>query len=341
MSKLWRITLDTNPEDCNLSCTMCEEHSEHSDFIQRLYERTGVKRRRMPFTMVRDIMEQAKAMGVREVIPSTMGEPLLYRQMDEVFVLAAELGLKVNLTTNGTFPKKSVEQWAAIIVPVTSDVKISWNGATKETAESIMKGLTFVQALENVRRFVKVRDDHFKRSGYYCRVTLQLTFMQNNMHELPGIIRLAADLGVDRVKGHHLWAHFKEIEELSFKSSPEAIEHWNGIVEAARDAADEFRRHDGRPVLLENIEPLKPVVGHAVPEDYDCPFLGKELWVSATGKISPCCAPDEQRQSLGDFGNVNEISLEETLHGANYRSLVMDYKTRPLCMTCNMRKPTT
>lgn len=341
MSKLWRITLDTNPEDCNLSCTMCEEHSEHSDFIQRLYERTGVKRRRMPFAMVRNVMEQAAAMGVREIIPSTMGEPLLYRQMDDVFSLAAELGLKINLTTNGTFPKKSVEDWAVIIVPVTSDVKISWNGATKETAEAVMKGLKFEQAVENVRCFVKVRDDHFENSGYYCRVTLQLTFMQNNMHELADIIRLAAELGVDRVKGHHLWAHFKEIEELRFKSSADAIQRWNALVASAKETAGQFRRSDGSPVVLENIEPLEPAEGDAVPDDYECPFLGKELWVSATGKISPCCAPDELRQALGDFGNVNEISLEETLRGASYSSLVRDYKSRPLCLTCNMRKPTT
>ncbi len=318
---------------------MCEEHSEHSDFIQHLYERTGAKRRRMPFIMVRSIMEQAVAMGVREIIPSTMGEPLLYRQMDEVFVLAAELGLKVNLTTNGTFPKKSVEDWAAIIVPVTSDVKISWNGATKETAEAVMKGLKFEQALEKVRRFVKVRDDHFERSGYYCRVTLQLTFMQSNMQELPDIIRLAAELGVDRVKGHHLWAHFKEIEELSFKSTPEAIERWNAIVERAKEAATQFRRRDGKPVLLENIEPLMPQAGHTVPDDHECPFLEKELWVSPTGAVSPCCAPDEQRKTLGDFGNIQSISLAEVNAGEPYRELVKSYKNHPLCRTCLMRKP--
>ncbi len=339
MSKLWRITLDTNPEDCNLSCTMCEEHSEHSDFIQRLYERTGVKRRRMPFAMVRNVVEQAAAMGVREIIPSTMGEPLLYRQMDEVFALAAELGMKINLTTNGTFPKKSVDEWAAIIIPVTTDVKISWNGATKETAEAVMKGLKFEQAVENIRRFVKVRDDHFGKTGYYCRVTMQVTFMQNNMHELSDIVRLAAELGVDRVKGHHLWTHFKEIEELSFKSSADAIERWNAIVEQAKEAAIQFRRRDGKPVLLENIEPLKPGMGQAVPEDHECPFLERELWVSATGTISPCCAPDEQRKALGDFGNVNAISLKDSVLGESYRSLVKEYKSRPLCMTCNMRKP--
>jgi hypothetical protein len=42
--KLWRITLDTNPEDCNLKCIMCEEHSPYSDFIPNLYKETGVKR---------------------------------------------------------------------------------------------------------------------------------------------------------------------------------------------------------------------------------------------------------------------------------------------------------
>jgi len=25
--ELWRVTIDTNPEDCNLKCIMCEEHS--------------------------------------------------------------------------------------------------------------------------------------------------------------------------------------------------------------------------------------------------------------------------------------------------------------------------
>lgn len=339
MKDFWRITLDTNPEDCNLSCTMCEEHSEHSDFMQRLYERTGVKRRRMPFKMVKGLMEQAASLGVREVIPSTMGEPLLYKQMDELFVMAASLRLKVNLTTNGTFPKKSVEEWAAIIVPVTSDVKISWNGATKETAEAVMKKIDFDQAVENVKRFIAVRDKHFEETGYYCRVTFQLTFMQNNMHELPDIIKLATSLGVDRVKGHHLWAHFKEIEHLSFKSSTESIAVWNRIVEQAKGAAEIHRRKDGRPMLLENIEPIQENKGHTVPEDYECPFLGKELWVSATGNISPCCAPDELRQSLGDFGNVNEISIERAIYSQHYVDLMRDYRTRPLCQTCNMRKP--
>ena len=26
----WRITFDTNPDDCNLHCIMCEDHSPYS-----------------------------------------------------------------------------------------------------------------------------------------------------------------------------------------------------------------------------------------------------------------------------------------------------------------------
>jgi radical SAM protein with 4Fe4S-binding SPASM domain len=76
-----------------------------------------------------------------------------------------------------------------------------------------------------------------------------------------------------------------------------------------------------------------------VPEDYECPFLTKELWISATGKISPCCAPDNLRKSLGDFGNISKVSIEEVLISQQYIDLVKDYKSKPLCKTCNMRKP--
>jgi radical SAM protein with 4Fe4S-binding SPASM domain len=76
-----------------------------------------------------------------------------------------------------------------------------------------------------------------------------------------------------------------------------------------------------------------------VPEEYECPFLGKELWISATGKISPCCAPDKLRDSLGDFGNIQNTTIEEAINSKPYKELVKDYKLRELCKTCNMRKP--
>lgn len=337
--ELWRITIDTNPEDCNLHCIMCEEHSPYSNFIPNLYKETGVKRRRMPFAWVEKIFEQAKQLGVREMIPSTMGEPLLYKGFDRIFDLSQQTGIKINLTTNGTFPKKTVEEWAQLIVPNTTDIKISWNGATAETAAKVMLGIDFEQCVENVRRFIEVRDKIHRETGYFCRVTFQLTFMENNMHELADIVRLAARLGIDRVKGHQLWAHFDEIKDLNMKRNQASIKRWNGYVKEAYQARDNHLKINGEKVLLENIISLEEGEQRTVPQDYACPFLGKELWVSATGKFSPCCAPDKLRQTLGDFGNIENQSVEDVLNSQQYQDLLANYKKIPLCQNCNMRKP--
>jgi glycosyltransferase involved in cell wall biosynthesis/MoaA/NifB/PqqE/SkfB family radical SAM enzyme len=337
---LWRITIDTNPEDCNLKCVMCEEHSPYSDFIPNLFKETGVKRRRMKFETVEDIFLQAEILGVKEIIPSTMGEPLMYKGIEGIFELSQKHGIKINLTTNGTFPKLKVEQWANLIVPNTTDVKISWNGATAETAEKVMTGLNYNQVLEKVKEFVAFRNKLYTETGWYCRITFQLTFMQNNMHELADIVKLAAELGVDRVKGHQLWTHFEEIKYLSMKATTESVANWNKYVKQAHEAQENFRKPNGEKVILENIIPLHDNETKELPEEYECPFLSKELWISATGNISPCCAPDNLRKSLGDFGNISTTTIEDVLQSSVYTELVSNYKTKPLCKTCNMRKPT-
>jgi MoaA/NifB/PqqE/SkfB family radical SAM enzyme len=337
--QLWRITLDTNPEDCNLQCVMCEEHSPHSTFIDELHQKTGTRRRRMPIELVEKIFAEAKTLGVREIIPSTMGEPLLYKDFDRILELCQTHQIKCNLTTNGTFPKRSAVEWAALIVPVTSDVKISWNGATKATSEAIMLDIDFDKALQNVRDFIRVRDEYYSATNYYCRVTFQLTFMRNNMHELADIIQLAASLGVDRVKGHQLWAHFDQIQTLSFRQNRQTIAEWNHYVAQAHAAADKYRLPNGEKVLLEQITPLQDSETQTVPEQYTCPFLQKELWVSPSGIISPCCAPDHLRQSLGYFGNANNQTLAQTMSSLLYQDLAENYKAIPLCQSCNMRKP--
>ena len=336
---IWRITLDTNPEDCNYHCIMCEEHSQYSNFKQKLYEKTGIKRRLMPKEWLENIFNEAKELGVKEIIPSTMGEPLLYKHFDTIIELCKKYDLKLNLTTNGSFPRKNITEWAKLLVPITSDIKISINGAAKQTSENIMRGSNFEEQLKNIKKLIKYRDEYFEKTGYYCRITFQLTFMQNNMHELVDIVKLASKLGVDRIKGHHLWTHFEEIENLSFKNSKSSIEKWNEIVKRAIEAQQIYKKPNGEKIIFANIFPLEFEENKEIPEEYECPFLKKELWISATGKISPCCAPDELRNSLGDFGTYPKTKIKEVLNSDIYLDLCRNYKQKPLCKTCNMRVP--
>ena len=106
----------------------------------------------MDIKLIEKIIESASKYGtLKEIIPSTMGEPLFYKDFDKIIVLCHKYHVKLNLTTNGTFPgKRSVTEWAKKIVPVASDVKKSFNGATAETAEAVMKGVDYTKILQNI-----------------------------------------------------------------------------------------------------------------------------------------------------------------------------------------------
>jgi glycosyltransferase involved in cell wall biosynthesis/MoaA/NifB/PqqE/SkfB family radical SAM enzyme len=334
----WRITFDTNPDTCNLRCIMCEEHSPHSPLQIRRKEE-GRPRRLMPFEMIERVIADAATHGLREVIPSTMGEPLLYEHFDGILDLCRRYGVKLNLTTNGTFPRRGASAWAERIVPLASDVKISWNGATKATHEAIMLGSRWEKVVDNVRDFVAIRDAHAAAGGNRCRVTFQLTFLESNVEELADMVRLAVRLGIDRVKGHHLWAHFDEIRKQSMRRSPDAIERWNRAVLAAREAAAEQTLPNGRHLLLENVFLLESGATEDLAPGGPCPFLGQEAWVSAAGRFDPCCAPDAQRRTLGEFGSLEVMSFMEIWNGDAYLELRSTYRNRRLCLGCNMRKP--
>ena len=334
----WRITFDTNPDDCNLHCIMCEDHSPYST-TQPDRLRAGLPRRRMDVELIRQVLADSAGTPLREIIPSTMGEPLLYRDFDEILDLCAKYGVKLNLTTNGTFPRRGARSWAERIVPVTSDVKISWNGSTKETQERVMLGNRWETVLENVRTLIAVRDDHAAHGGNRCRVTFQLTFMEVNYAELPEVVKLAAKMGVDRVKGHHLWVHFSQINDQSMRRNPEAIERWNAMVNAAYEAVETHRLPDGSRVLLENIFRLDSADAGEIAAGAKCPFLRQEAWVGSDGRFNPCCAPDALRRTLGDFGNVKNTSLYDIWQGDAYQDLQASYMNRPLCQGCNMRRP--
>ena len=334
----WRITFDTNPDDCNLRCIMCEEHSIYSS-CQSKRQEEGKPRRRMDINLIRKVLEESKNTPLREIIPSTMGEPLLYRHFEEIIDLCHQYQVKLNLTTNGTFPRLGAVAWAKKIVPIGSDVKISWNGATKSTSELIMIGSNFEKRLQNVKDFIRVRDEIAGQGGNFCRVTFQLTFIELGLEELPDVIKLAAKLGVNRVKGHHLWVFTKEMESQSLRRTEDSIKHWNEIVEKALYIAEQERLPNGEKVVLENIYPLALTATEELLSQGVCPFLGEEAWVSSEGRYNPCCAPNEERLKLGDFGNLYDTSIKEIWTGTAYKNLQATYLKHDVCKRCNMRKP--
>lgn len=316
---------------------MCEEHSHYRTVPPQ-------KRRRMPFEILQNVVEETASQGLKEIIPSTMGEPLLYQGFEKIINLVKKHSIKLNLTTNGTFPRLGVRKWAEMILPIASDVKISINGTSEKTAESIMHGITFTRQLENIKEFINVRDQTRDSGFNNPTVTFQATYMESNLYELPSLVELALQLGIDRVKGHHLWITWPELEEQSLRRDICSIKNYNKTIDKVTNIVKEYEKREGKAINLDNFYKIPldaEKTGQLIPDDWICPFLGREAWIAWDGTFNVCCAPDDLRQSLGAFGNVKNQRFNDLWSSEKYQNLTRNWGKYDVCGICNMRKPRT
>jgi len=312
---------------------MCEEHSKYnidSKSINRI----------MDFEIIKEVIEVAVNYGLKEIIPSTMGEPLLYKNFIDLINLIKRDDLKLNLTTNGTFPRLGVKKWANIILPVATDVKISINGASKEVNESVMDGINFENQINNIKEFIRIRDNVRRKGTNFPTITLQTTFMEKNLNEMVDLLRTAIKLNVDRFKGHHLWVLRIELKDQSLKSNESTIKKWNGIVEKIIQIAENERLKDGNKIIIDNIYPMSSSDKELlIPNNFLCPFLGREAWIAWDGTFNVCCAPDTLRKTFGYYGNIKEEKFMNLWNSDKYRQLFENWGTYQVCKICNMRRP--
>ena len=181
-----RLTLLTNPDLCNLHCPLC--------FLNQRGQGGGVGE--MPFEIAKAAIERYAAERdergnrlLREVIPSTMGEPLLYSKFDELLQICQVNSLKLNLTTNGTFPGKWRDEFGMRkLLAACSDIKVS-------SLSFEMGGISNSQWRENVKRLLDCRD-RMKVDGNAClaTVSLQVTLHGENAPDESTALKWAKDI---------------------------------------------------------------------------------------------------------------------------------------------------
>jgi MoaA/NifB/PqqE/SkfB family radical SAM enzyme len=329
----WRITFDTNPDTCNLHCRMCEERSPYR-------KEPSKKTRLMELNTIEKVIKSTSNHGLKEIIPSTMGEPLLYPDMKRLIELIKKYKLKINLTTNGTFPILGPEKWGNILLPIASDVKVSINGATKDTAEKIMIGTSFEKQLSHLHRFIQIRNEIKEKGINNPTITFQVTYMESNLNELPALLKFAIENGVDRFKGHHLWVTWPELEEELLLRDVDSRRRWNKTVDELNKIANNFRLENGNKIRLDNVYriPIKQSKS-VLKDDWLCPFLGREAWIAWDGTFNVCCSPDEHRRTLGYYGTVNETDIMDLWKSPEYETLIKGWGEYKVCKNCNMRRP--
>ncbi len=327
-----RITIDTNPNRCNLSCIFCDTHSE-------VNKKNMAKRPDMSKELLISILDQAlKIDSIKELIPTTMGEPLMYKYFSCFIDKIKGTNKKLNLTTNGTFHSKDikgVKSWAEKLLPILSDIKISINSINPKINEYIMKGDDTEKKLENIKKIKElINKRNYEKKGKIT-ITLQVAFLKTNLPYLEELICFAIDNKLDRVKGHQLSITSEEVRKESLVETKEARKKWNDFIDLIDKKA--YRKK----IRLENFEKLSiedKTKNEEINLELKCPFLGKELWINHKGDFNVCCAPDKTRKDLGNFGNIKNRTILNTFNSDIYKDLCISYQTRATCKTCVLRK---
>lgn len=247
----------------------------------------------MDFSVVEKVLRSLNSDDLREVIPSTMGEPLLYPHFKKLLGLCRELSIKVNLTTNGTFPLGGVSYWAEPLLLNCSDIKISMMGISSKVNELLMKGINQKEYLDNIHFLLAKRKKLLDQKRATATISLQVTVCKKNWKELPAILEFAESSGINRVK----W------NKALFLSTtgPSVLKEYQ--LDEEGESAKEIQEL-ARSLLTKAKIPMEGTLFNLLSKNREiedkCPFLD-EIWVLPDGSFEYCPNPERR---FGDLGSV-------------------------------------
>jgi MoaA/NifB/PqqE/SkfB family radical SAM enzyme/glycosyltransferase involved in cell wall biosynthesis len=243
---------------CNLRCDFCD-----------LWHYTDM----MPFESAITIIARAPAAGVKTLV-ITGGEPFVHPRIYEIIEFAQNLGLGINITTNGTLLVKDIDRLRESRV---SSLSISIDGF-QETHDRL-RGVDgcWSDTMGAIETIQTETDIHL---NIYFVVT------NHNVHDLSKVYDLARgrDIGFDfwPVNGYpHLYISTDE-EKATYQG---AIDHIATTNAQVRERMDYYRY---------GMEYMNGRRDH-----YRCLGLLEQFGVNHEGKLVPCCVWDQKGLQVG------------------------------------------
>ncbi len=136
-----------------------------------------------------------------------LGEPLLHLRFLDMVRLAKEGGLRVEVTTNALLLDE--EMAAGLLDAGLDQLVVSIDGASAEAFGRVRPGASLGKVVENVRRLHDRRGPNY---GPGMRIGIEFVAMRSNVRELPGLNRLAAQLGATFIIVSNVLAYTPELQ---------------------------------------------------------------------------------------------------------------------------------
>lgn len=191
---------------CNLNCVMCGRNA--ADFKPTIFDMDVFR----SFEPLMDIVEEVTLMG--------WGEPTIHPYFNEMLKIINNHSARKYFCTNGMNLKKIKNAIFDYNVDVFA---VSLDGATDETNARIRRGSKIDIITKDLKDIVSIRN---AKGLKYPWINFVFCAMSSNIHELPDLVRLAADIGIDEVKvvyltvfepsllNETLWGHENEVKEI-------------------------------------------------------------------------------------------------------------------------------
>ena len=171
---------------CNLNCIMCGR--DEANFSLTTFDIEHLKN-------LEPLLNK-----VEEVTLFGWGEPTLHPQFVEILEYLNKFPVRKYFVTNGMRLDKIKN---AIFENKVDIMAISVDGAKRETNDRIRVNSNLDFIVEQLKEIVKLKKG---KNTSYPYMNLIMTMMDSNIEELPDLVRLAAEIGLEEVKGVYLTA---------------------------------------------------------------------------------------------------------------------------------------
>lgn len=248
------------------------------------------------------------------------GEPTLAGDFDDILKMSVDNGSVVHFVTNASLLNfERIEKLTRTPVGIT----ISFDGATRETFESVREGANFELILEKLAMIKKLRDIHLTQvSSYFC---FNFVALRKNIDELADVVRIAHRYDISHVGVADYAFNENEFDEQSLRFEPERA---NAAIARARAVAEELGVTLHTPPEYLPVPPpvralplWKKVLRsrRIFPEKNRFPSRCNSPWsepyIHTDGIVTPCCASNDY------LGDLKKQSFEEIWNGWRYRLL--------------------
>jgi MoaA/NifB/PqqE/SkfB family radical SAM enzyme len=291
---------------CNLRCTMCLVR--YRPPVNKL---AGAMAPELFYRLVEEVPP------LRRLTLQGLGEPLLAPHLLDMLRHAKSRRITVGFNSNATLlTRRRADELVATGVDW---LHVSLDGATAQTYEGIRDGARFGPVVANIASLAAAKLAAGSPTPW---IRVVFVAMRRNVAELPALVRLLSDVGVNELRVQNLAHTFSDADpagryrEIRDFTEGEAL--WTGADVAAAEAAfAEARDVAGRHELLLRLPRLQAGDLATESDGPGCTWPWDAAYVTSAGVVQPCC------MVMGDdritLGRLDELTFPEIWYGEPYR----------------------